>query len=245
MEQLLVEFIAFAIIGALLWGVAIIYVKFFRRNDNSGGQEKSDSEKYNKYGEPTFWEPTPPKNKQRVNKCKSNLQSEKLPNELNDLIKAAEEGNADAQFHLGSIYSYGKGDDQDYTEAINWYAKYEQGDVATQSHLDLRGDYANSILFKKGAKKDYKKAVKWYTKAAEQGNAYAQSNLGVMYEQGQGVSQNYKEAIKWYTKAVEQRNAVAQNDLGMMCRDGKGDDQDYKEAVNWFAKAARAIASKF
>lgn len=42
MEQLLVEFVAFAIIGALMWGGAIIYVKFFRRNDNSGKKEIKD-----------------------------------------------------------------------------------------------------------------------------------------------------------------------------------------------------------
>ena len=39
---ILVEFVAFAIIGALFWGVAIIYVKFFRRNDNSGKKEVED-----------------------------------------------------------------------------------------------------------------------------------------------------------------------------------------------------------
>ena len=32
--------------------------------------------------------------------------------------------------------------------------------------------------------KDYKQAVKWYTKAAEQGYADAQYNLGIMYYNG-------------------------------------------------------------
>ena len=33
---------------------------------------------------------------------------------------------------------------------------------------------------------------------AEQGYAYAQYNLGVMYENGRGVRQDYAEAVKWY-----------------------------------------------
>ncbi|KAF9334261.1 hypothetical protein BGZ91_010922, partial [Linnemannia elongata] len=37
-------------------------------------------------------------------------------------------------------------------------------------------------------------AVKWFTKAAEQGEAVAQSNLGSMYKQGRGVEQSIVEA---------------------------------------------------
>ena len=42
--------------------------------------------------------------------------------------------------------------------------------------------------------------VQKWTLAAEQGNAGAQCNLGVMHENGQGVPQNFKEAARWYTK---------------------------------------------
>ncbi len=49
--------------------------------------------------------------------------------------------------------------------------------------------------------KDYKQAIKWYSKAAEQGYAPAQYNLGIMYREGEGTPQDYKQAIKWNTKA--------------------------------------------
>ncbi len=39
--------------------------------------------------------------------------------------------------------------------------------------------------------------------AAEQGNAAVQFNLGVMYENGQGVRQDYVQAVQWYRKASE------------------------------------------
>ena len=53
-------------------------------------------------------------------------------------------------------------------------------------------------------------------KAAEQGNAAAQYELGDMYYWGQGVPRDYTEAMKWYRKAAEQGFAAAQYELGVM-----------------------------
>ncbi|MSP33056.1 MAG: sel1 repeat family protein, partial [Pseudolabrys sp.] len=60
---------------------------------------------------------------------------------------------------------------------------------------------------------DYAQAVKWYRLAADQGNAKAQSNLGLMYDNGQGVPQNYAEAMRWYRLAADQGLAEAQSNL--------------------------------
>ena len=51
---------------------------------------------------------------------------------------------------------------------------------------------------------DYTEAVRWYRKAADQGNAFAQNNLGVMYDNGNGVAQDYVQAHMWYNLAAEQ-----------------------------------------
>jgi len=63
----------------------------------------------------------------------------------------------------------------------------------------------------RGAMQDYAEAIQWYRKAAEQGHANGQCNLGVMYANGRGVMQDYAEAIQWYRKAAEQGvvNAVS------------------------------------
>ena len=53
-------------------------------------------------------------------------------------------------------------------------------------------------------KRDDAEAVRWYRKAAKQGYAKAQCNLGVAYENGQGVKQDHDEAVRWYLKAAEQ-----------------------------------------
>ena len=54
-----------------------------------------------------------------------------------------------------------------------------------------------------GVRQDYAQAVQWYRKAAEQGLAEAQYNLGVMYAKGEGVRQNYKIAKEWFGKACD------------------------------------------
>ena len=73
---------------------------------------------------------------------------------------------------------------------------------------------------------------------AEQGDAYAQFNLGIMYAKGQGVPQDDKEAVRWVRAAAEQGNADAQFNLGIMYAEGQGVPQDDKEAVRWVRAAA-------
>ena len=62
--------------------------------------------------------------------------------------------------------------------------------------------------------KDDAEAVRWYRRAAEQGDALAQSNLGVSYRDGRGVSQGDEAAVSWFRGAAEQEDAAAQSNLG-------------------------------
>jgi hypothetical protein len=62
----------------------------------------------------------------------------------------------------------------------------------------------------RGVPQDYVQAVKWWRKAADQGDALAQSNLGRIYGDGQGVPQDYVQAVKWLRKAAKQGHADAQ-----------------------------------
>jgi TPR repeat protein len=85
---------------------------------------------------------------------------------------------------------------------------------------------------------DFATALREFKVLAEQGNATAQYNLGIMYRNGRGVVQDYKEAVKWYRKSAEQGLALAQYNLGFMYANGRGVVQDYKEAVKWYRKSA-------
>ena len=88
------------------------------------------------------------------------------------------------------------------------------------------------------AQGDYDTAMRELRPLAEQGNADAQSKLGVMYAEGRGVPEDDKEAARWFRKAAEQGYAKAQHNLGFMYNNGRGVPEDYKEAARWFRMAA-------
>ena len=69
-----------------------------------------------------------------------------------------------------------------------------------------RGDYATALQFMKPI--------------AAKGDPYAQSFLGVMYENGRGVPQDYDEAIKWYRLAASQGDPKGQTGIGWMYQNG-------------------------
>ena len=102
---------------------------------------------------------------------------------------------------------------------MSWSADFQKGLDAAE-----RGDYAT--------------ALKEWTPLAEQGNAIAQFNLGVMYDEGTGVPQDYNTAVKWVTLAAEQGNADAQYNLGLMYGNRGGVPQDYVRAHMWFNLSA-------
>ena len=128
--------------------------------------------------------------------------------------------------------------------------------------------YISKRNFKKGqnyfAENDYINAAEYFRKAAEDGHADAQFNLGIMYVNGLGVQKNNEDALRWLGKAAGQGHAEAKNKLGLL-RGGKGKiekgkkqvespeeqdalghaylhgegvEQNYEEAVKWFRKAA-------
>lgn len=73
---------------------------------------------------------------------------------------------------------------------------------------------------------------------ADQGNAAAQNNLGVVYANGTGVAKDPAQAVFWYRKAADQGDAAAQNNLGVAYANGTGIGKDVVQAVVWYRKAA-------
>ena len=67
-------------------------------------------------------------------------------------------------------------------------------------------------------RKDYKTAHKFLLPCAEQGDAKAQNNLGIMYDQGKGVPQGFKKAVKCWKLPTEQFAKITKNQALMaMC----------------------------
>ena len=101
-------------------------------------------------------------------------------------------------------------------------------DVAAllKSHGAMRGDQI------------YAAALRKWRPLAARGDAAAQTNLGGIYRDGEGVTQDYQQAVAWYRKAAEQGYADAQYSLGMMYEEELGVTQDYQQAISWYRKAA-------
>ncbi len=118
-----------------------------------------------------------------------------LTHQPDSLIAAAEDGDRDIQYRLGTTL----------------FREYQE--QASQAALDA--------------------AMRWLTKAAEQGHARAQLQLGEIYENGRGVIQDYKAAIEWYRQAAEQGEAEAMFRLGKMYQVGRGVSKDSVEAYVW------------
>ncbi len=83
----------------------------------------------------------------------------------------AEQGDANAQFNLGSMYEYGDGVPQDDTEAVRWYRlAADQGYAKAQSNLGLMYEYGE------GVPQDDVQARMWLNLAAAQGDELARIN---------------------------------------------------------------------
>ena len=141
-----------------------------------------------------------------------------------------------------------RGDEnQDSDESVDWFAHVdetapdapgseESSPEAAGENRDSDAQYNLRCYYGLGVEQNYEEAAKWYLKAAEQGNAEAQNNLGKCYGNGLGVEQNYEEAAKWFRKAAEQGNTDAQTNLGHIYEESV--EPDYEGAVKWYRKAA-------
>ena len=71
----------------------------------------------------------------------------------------------------------------------------------------------------KGVPEDDAEAVRWYRQAAEQGLASAQSNLGVMYANGEGVPEDDIQAYAWISIASAQGKENSKNAKEILTRE--------------------------
>ena len=67
-----------------------------------------------------------------------------------------------------------------------------------------------------GVTRDKKEAVRWFKKAAEQGDAKAQNNIGLIYANGYSVTKDNEKAVRWFKKAARQGNKDAIKSLKIL-----------------------------
>lgn len=90
-----------------------------------------------------------------------------------------------------------------------------------------------------GVEQNFDEAARWYRRLATQGDARAQTSLGLMYARGLGFAPNMAEARRWWSLAAAQNDAGAQHNLGMVYLEGQGVAPDLPQALHWFRQAAQ------
>lgn len=111
-------------------------------------------------------------------------------------IKAAEEGNAEAQFDIGYAYFNGEGIQRDYTSAAMWFKR-----AARQNFAKAQYNLAYCYMNGRGVPRDYDKAFDYLKLSAENNYKRAQLTLADCYIKGVLVEQNDALGKQWKEKA--------------------------------------------
>lgn len=126
----------------------------------------------------------------------------------------------------------------DYAAAVG-----ELGALAEAGDADAQ--YALGTAYSDGLAmpRDYRLAADWYAKAAQQGHAQAQFNLGFLHHQGAGdgdtaLPPDPVQAARWLNAAAEAGNPLAAQLLGRIYSHGRGLEPDEEAALRWSLRAA-------
>ena len=123
---------------------------------------------------------------------------------------------------------------------------FSAAEIAALQHRadagDLEAEFRLGAAYRDGVPilpQNQAESVKWFHKAADQGFAKAEAELGNMYFHGTGVRKDYSEALRWFTKAAQQADALAANAVGYLYYNGYGVQRNYSYAFEWFSKSAQ------
>jgi TPR repeat protein len=149
--------------------------------------------------------------------------------------EAANAGDLEAGFALGSLLSKGLAGEPDFAEARKWYEQAAaHGDARAQFNLGLM------YLTGKGGPVNDAEALRWMLEAAKGGDAHARSNVATMTLTGRGTPSDPKEAFRWYRLAAGQGYAQAQAMLAGFYYEGRVVPRDFESALFWLTLASRA-----
>jgi TPR repeat protein len=157
-----------------------------------------------------------------------------FPKSLACYTKAAEQGNAKAQWNVAVMHSHGQGCiKRDLQLAAQWCQKAaEQAFAPAQATLGMM--YATG----QGVERNVQQAMALFEQAGLSGDTEAQYNLAAFHEQGLAGEKNLDQALVWFSKAAEHGLPAAQERLGLMYAIGQPMKQDLIEAYKWFSLAS-------
>jgi hypothetical protein len=181
--------------------------------------------------------------------------------------RAAEQGDAKAQFQLACQLFYGDGVEQRQDEAVEWYRRaaeqehaeaqwrlaecYEVGwgvdsdeeqarawfERSAENHSAAGMGHFGRFLIETGDEEEAATGVEWLQKAAEEGDVQAQVRLGECYLCGEGVDEDLEQAASLFRQVADEDERAAYR-LGDCLQFGWGVEADLEEAIRWYRRAA-------
>lgn len=155
---------------------------------------------------------------------------------IEELEVASDQGDAAAQFELGSRYSTGSEGDGlpvDHPKAFDLLKK-----SAGQGYARAMTAVGTAYYDARGVTMDDQESVRWFRKAAEAGDGPALVWMGLMFSSGRGVARDDEQAVAWFRMAAERGYIVAKAELGLRYDLGIGVPENNQEAVRWYKEAA-------
>lgn len=144
--------------------------------------------------------------------------------------KAAEHGDASAQYRLSEIYYRGIGVPEDDKESTQWLFKAaNQGLVEAQDAVGVYYDDGDH-----GFKRDSVEAMKWFRKVADKGGSGGEFSLAYSYREGKEVPEDQAKSVEYFRRAAMHGDIYALKNAGLAYYQGKGVPQDFVEALAWF-----------
>lgn len=161
--------------------------------------------------------------------CASTNSTNPAQNDIAQWEKAAQSGQAKAQYKLGTAYAT----QQNFAKAAEWLQK-----SANQGYAPAQNGLSILYLQGMGVTKDDNQALEWLQKSVIQGYPEAQYNLAMLYKNGRVIAKNETQAAAWLQQAALQGDAQAQYELGVMYELGLGIPKDKTKSLEWLQKSA-------
>lgn len=145
---------------------------------------------------------------------------------IENLKKAAEQGDSHKQYEVGEYYAKGDPLHEDWEKALPWYIK-----SANLGYCKAQYQLAVCFASGLGIGEDERQAFAYYKKASDQGHEASKCKLAECYFYGIGVNENQEIAVKLWTELSYKKNKDACDWLAICYLYGYGVEQDPKKAT--------------
>ena len=157
--------------------------------------------------------------------------AKRYPEAVAQFVAADQAGYGFASFSLAAFYEDGSGVTKNWEEAARLY--FRAGNAGIADAFAAGGE-----LYLEENPPDYREAKSWLEQAVQHGSADGYSDLGWMYESGNGVSRDPAKALGLYNEAAKLGSGEGMYRIGMAYYDGLGVQKDPVAACQWFIRAA-------